>query len=181
MAKTGSMESEHYDYCPVTGLRVLRRPEWTDVSFGKDYKVTVSIVGDNILWVQPSGYVTLDNQINVLSFTDQVPAEAISGGKPYIHIEDWSRFQGASLAARKYYIDAMPKRNRITDVIFCYTSSMFKMSIKLGKRLSMVKFRVHIVDDYSEAIRLALEIQSKEKVSKDKPSIPAISFMLFIT
>jgi len=35
----------------------------------------------------------------------------------------------------------------------------------------VVKFPVHIVDDYSEAVRLALEIQSKEKVLEDKPII----------
>ena len=119
--------------------------------------------------MQPSGYVTLKNQINVLKLTDRVPAEAISGGQPYVHIEDWLNFRGASIAARKYYIDAMPKRNRITGVIFCHTSSMFKVSIKLGKRLSLVKFPVHIVDNYSEAVRLAHKIGLKEKTLEDRP------------
>jgi two-component system, sensor histidine kinase and response regulator len=167
--KNRHIEQGHGDVCHETGLPIRRKPEWTDVRFGKDYTVTVSIVGDNILRVQPSGYVTLKNQINVLKLTDRVPAEAISGGQPYVHIEDWSNFRGASLAARKYYIDAMPKRNRITGVIFCHTSSMFKMSIKLGKRLSLVKFPVHIVDNYSEAVRLAHKIESKGKTFENKP------------
>ena len=171
MEKVGDIESGQHDICPVTGLSVLRKPEWTDVGFGKDYRVTISIVGDNILRVQPSGYVTLDNQINVLKLTEQAPAEAIPGGEPYIHIEDWSNFQGASLAARKYYMDEMQARKRISGVIFCHVSYMFKMSVKLGKTLRMVKFPVHIVDDYSEAVRLALDIQSKENAQEDKSVI----------
>lgn len=49
---TGSAPS---DSCPVTGLSILRRPEWTDVNFGTEYRVTVSLLGDSILLVQPSG------------------------------------------------------------------------------------------------------------------------------
>jgi len=155
--------------CPVTGLRILSKPEWTDVGFGKDYKVTIKIIGESILWVQASGYVTLPNQINALRLTDQVPSESISGGRPYIHIEDLSNFKGGSLASRKCYMDEMPKRKRISGVIFCHASSMLKMSINLGKRFRIVEFPVHLVDDYSEAVRLALEIQSKEK-ALEKPS-----------
>ena len=175
MGKVEDIESRQHDVCPVTGLPVLRKPEWTDVGFGKDYRVTVSIVGDNILRVQPSGYVTLDNQINVLKLTDRVPAEVISGGEQYIHIEDWSNFQGASLAARKHYMDEMQARKRISGVIFCNVSYMFNMSVKLGKTLRMVKFPVHIVDDYSEAIRLALDIQSKGNAVEDKPVIAPLN------
>ena len=169
--KVRDIEQGQGDVCHVTGLPIRRKPEWTDVSFGKDYTVTVSIVGDNILRVQPSGYVTLPDQINVLRLTEQAPAEAISGGKPYFHIEDWLNFKGASLGARKYYMDEMQARKRISGVIFCHVSAMFKMSVRLGKRLRMVKFPVHIVDDYSEAVQLALEIQSKEKASEDNPAI----------
>ena len=175
MGKVEDIESRQDDVCPVTGLPVLRKPEWTDVGFGKDYRVTVSIVGDNILRVQPSGYVTLKNQISVLKLTDRVPAEAISGGEQYVHIEDWSNFQGASLAARKHYMDEMQARKRISGVIFCNVSYMFKMSIKLGKAMHMVKFPVHLVDDYSEAVRLALEIQSKGNVQEDKPVIAPLN------
>ena len=175
MEKVEDIESRQDDVCPVTGLPVLRKPEWTDVGFGKDYRITVSIVGDNILRVQPSGYVTLKNQINVLKLTDRVPAEAISRGEQYLHIEDWSNFQGASLAARKHYMDEMQARKRISGVIFCNVSYMFKMSVKLGKTLRMVKFPVHIVDDYSEAIRLALDIQSKGNAVEDKPVIAPLN------
>ena len=171
MEKIEDIESLQHDVCPVTGLSVLRKAEWTDVGFGKDYRVTISIVGDNILWVQSSGYATLHDERKVLRLTEQVSAEAISGGQPYVHLDDWTNFRGASLEARRCYIETFKNRRRISGVIFCGASSMFKMSIKLGKRLNMVKFPVHIADDYSEAIRLALDIQSKGNALEDKPFI----------
>ena len=169
--KIEAIEPGQSDVCHVTGLPILRKPEWTDVSFGKDYRVTVSIVGDSILRVQPSGHISMPDQKNVLRLTEQAPAEAIPGGQPYVHIEDWTNFQGASIAARKHYMDEMQTRKRISGVIFCHVSTAFKMSIKLGKTLRMVKFPVHIADDYSEAVRLALEIQSNGKALEDKPVI----------
>ncbi|MCP4576228.1 MAG: PAS domain S-box protein [Deltaproteobacteria bacterium] len=171
MGKVEDIESRLNDVCPVTGLPVLRKPEWTDVNFGKDYRVTVSIVGNNIFRVQPSGYVTLANQINVLKLTGQAPAEAISGGVQYVHIEDWSNFQGASLGARKHYMDEMQARKQILCVIFCNVPTMYNLSIKIGKAMRMVKFPVHLVNDYPEAVGLALEIQSKGNALEDKPAI----------
>jgi len=171
LIKNATSEAAPSSICPVTGLPITRRPEWTDVSFGKDYKLTVSILGDSIVLNQPSGYVTLQDAENTLRFSSKVVAEIITGGRPYVHISDYSNLQGASLEARKYYIDNMKKRERLLGLIFCGTSSMFKMSIKLGKRLNIVKFNVQISNDYSEAVKLAIKMLSHGKTREDKPII----------
>ena len=169
--KNTDIESTPGYICPVTGLPILRRPEWTDVSFGKDYKLTVSILGDSIVLNEPSGYVTLQDAENTLRFSSKVVTEIITGGRPYVHISDYSNLRGASLEARKYYIDNMKKRERLLGLIFCGASSMFKMSIKLGKRLNIVKFNVQIANDYPEAVKLALKMLSTNKIREDKPII----------
>ena len=43
-------------HCPVTGLTILSKPEWTNVSFSKDYTGTASLLGDSIILLQGSGY-----------------------------------------------------------------------------------------------------------------------------
>ena len=169
--KNADIESAPHYICPVTGLPVIRRPEWTDVSFGKDYKLTVSILGDSIILHQPSGYVTLHDAENTLRLSSKVVTEIITGDRPYVHISDYSNLKGASLEARKYYIDSMKKRERLLGLIFCGTSSIFKMSIKLGKRLNIVKFNVHIVNDYSGAVKLALKMLSNVRITEDKPLV----------
>jgi two-component system, sensor histidine kinase and response regulator len=157
--------------CPVSGLPVLRKPEWTDVNFGRNFKVTASIIGGRILWVQTYGYATLPDQIESLRLTGKAAdeVEALSGGQSYVQIDDWSNLQGASLDARRLYIDTMKHRKHMAGLIFCGASSAFKMSIKLGKMLNILVYSVHIVENYAEAIARAREILSPDTVSATKP------------
>ncbi|MEE9151713.1 MAG: ATP-binding protein, partial [Thermoplasmata archaeon] len=100
--------------------------------------------------------------------TNRILTDDIAAGRPYVHIEDFSNVLSTSLEARKYFIDNMKKReHRLLGVIFFGASPMFKMSIKLGKRLNIVKFDVHIVKDYSEAVKLALKMLSTVKSQPD--------------
>ena len=48
LIKDANIESLPGSICPVTGLPITRRPEWTDVSFGTDYRVTVSMEENDI-------------------------------------------------------------------------------------------------------------------------------------
>ena len=169
--KNTDIESTPGCICPVTGLPILRRPEWTDVSFGKDYKLTVSILGNSIILNEPSGYATLHDVENTLRLSSKVVTGVISGGRPYVHISEYSNLQGASLEARKYYIDYMKKNERLLGLIFCGASPIFKISIKLAKRLNIVKFNVQIANDYPEAVKLALDMLSSGKIREDKPII----------
>ena len=160
-------ESKASGFCPVTGLPILQRPEWTDQDYGKDFKLTVRIVGNSILHSRPSGYATIHDTEHALLLTGKVVSEAIGEGSPYVQIEDYTNLNGSSFEARRYFIDNMEKRERLAGLIFCGATPLFKMSIKLGKRLTIVKTNVQLVEDYSEAVKLALEILSTEKTRAD--------------
>ena len=149
--------------CPVTGLPILQRPEWTDVDFGKDFRMTIRMVGSSILHSRPSGYATMHDTEHALELTAKVVAEAIGEGTPYVQIEDYLNLRSASFAARRYFIDNMQKREQLKSLIFCGATPIFKMSIKLGKRFSVVMTKVELVDDYGEAVKLALEVLSADK------------------
>ena len=41
------------DLCPVTILPILQKPEWSDLDFGRDFRLTVRMVGNSILHSQP--------------------------------------------------------------------------------------------------------------------------------
>ena len=165
--KTGDIESAQNCICPVTGLPILRKPEWTDMNFDTDYKATFSILGDSILWVQASGYATLHGVENAFRFFSMLENDAIGEGRPYVQLHDWSDLRGAALKARKYYIDNMKKRELLLGLIYYGASPMFKLSIKLAKRLNIVNFKVEIVNDYSEAVNLALKMLSTGKTQLD--------------
>jgi len=161
------IESGSSDICPVTGLHILRRPEWSNVRFSKDYRATISILGDNILLVQPSGYATQSDVENVFGLIHKIETETLSGGRPYVQISDYSNVQGASLEARKYFIDSVKKRERLLGLIFYGVSPFFKLSIKLGQRFNIVKFNVKIADDYSDAVKLSQKLLSTSETKTE--------------
>ena len=123
-------QSDAGGLCPVTGLPILRRPEWTDVEFGQDFKLTLRVVGDRILHSLPSGFATRHDAEGALKLTAQVITEAIGEGIPYVQIEDYSNLQGASFSGRRYFIENMQKREQIASLIFCGATPFLKISIK---------------------------------------------------
>ena len=156
-------ESGASNRCPVTGLPILQRPEWTDVDFGQDFRMTLRVVGGRILHSRPFGYATRHDAEGALNLTAKVIAETIGEGIPYVQIEDYSNLHGAAFAGRRYFIDNMQKRGQLTSLIFCGATPVIKMSIKLGKRFSIVKTPVELVDNYAEAVKLALKILPADK------------------
>lgn len=47
--------------CPVTGIPVYREKEWENISFGNQYTLTISLLGNNILLTEASGYATIED------------------------------------------------------------------------------------------------------------------------
>jgi PAS domain S-box-containing protein len=167
--------------CHVTGLPILRKPEWTDVNFDPDadYKATFSVIGDSIVFVPASGYTELRGVKNALEFQRKFEVEAFNGEHPYVQINEWSDLRGATFAARKYYIEYMKQNKQLLGMIFYGVSALFKVSIKLAMRLNAVKFHIEIVNDYPEAINLALELLSAAKTKADD-SHPRFKSQFFI-
>jgi signal transduction histidine kinase/ActR/RegA family two-component response regulator len=153
---------KEFTNCPVSGLPVIQKPEWQYVDSKGDYQARYDILGDRILWVRTSGTVTRDILENVLKLYPVVLNEG-PGGRGYVHIEDFSNLKGVSYDARKFYIGYMKKRENILGLIFFGASAMLKLSIKLARRLNIVKFNVYIVNDYKQAVELALELLQPTK------------------
>ena len=98
-------KSETSALCPVTGLPILTRPDWTNVSFGGDYRVTFSVLGNRILLQRPSGYATLNDIEHLITLLDKnVLPNAFPQGQPYVRIENWAELTGFSRQARECYI-----------------------------------------------------------------------------
>ena len=156
---------------PLSEAAVLKKPEWTDVKCGENSKTTVSVIGNNIVYSKPSGVIDLADVKNTTGFVYQLVENQFTDGRNYIWIEDYSSLQSVSADARKYYIGYMKKNRRLSSLIFCNASSILKLSIKLARRLNIVGFDVHIVEDYSKALKLALNFVAKESVKSDPISV----------
>ncbi|MEE9609810.1 MAG: GAF domain-containing protein, partial [Desulfatiglandales bacterium] len=158
--------------CSVTGRRILRRPEWTDVSLGENSKLTVSIIGEGIIWTQPSGYGRLPDVQKYAELVDKVASKTFPEGKGYVQIEDHSNLHGISLRARRFLINYIKRHPQRLGLIFYGTSQILKTSIQLAKRLHLLKLNVQIVNDYSSAVALAVKMLPDGKARlEDSPGL----------
>lgn len=155
--------------CPISGLPVQQRHEWTRVSFGSGYDLTIRMLGRNILFTQPSGAASQTDIKAAVELLEKIKTSTIPPYQPYICIEDYSKLSSATLGARKYYIDYLRSQKDLLGLIFFGISPAFNLSIKLARKINLVPFQVQIVADYSEAIQLAIQILSR--VTKNKEPI----------
>jgi PAS domain S-box-containing protein len=157
--------------CSVTGLPVVRRPEWTDVELDAGYVVTVEVVGGRILRSYPRGFASRAGVERVNDLHRQAVAAAIVPGGPYVQIADYSAFEGASADARRLFADGLREREGLAAVIFHDVSPFFRIAIRLGRHLYRLHMPVEIVADGAGALRRAVEILEEEGVG----GLPAIS------
>ncbi len=155
--------------CPVTGFKIFQKPEWIYVNFDQQYRSTLSIINDRILLSRPSGYIRLDSIKNAVGLISQIVGEHFENKNRYVMIEDFTNLDGSSIRARQYFIEYLIKRKRLIGLIFYGASPFTKLSIRLGRRFNLVKYNIQIVDDYPEAIRLAVQILDNNSRKKNNP------------
>ncbi len=160
------LESEVSNLCPVSGLTILSKPEWTDVEFGDNYKTTFTLIGDSILHVLISGTVDIGNINDILVFTDNLIQEYFPKDHPFFLLDDISNLKYTSRNARNILTNYYENRKNLSGLIFYGASPLLRLSINLGKRILVPKYNVRIYDNYVNAIKY---IQLKLSDKKGKP------------
>ena len=144
--------------CPVSGLPVRTRPEWTDRRFSSRFRFTTQVIGDRVLLNRPSGHATLSDVNASLELADTIVDQYIDTTGGYVHISDYAGMQGITHDARRRYVRYIETNPNILGVIYFGVSPLFRVMIKLASRLSRVKPNVRIVHDYREALTAAMAL-----------------------
>ncbi len=150
-------DSAHKWICPISGLTVRRMPEWADVAFEDNFKISADIIGEHILLTHNYGAATLEGTRRAFDFTARLIRTHLPN-RPYVHLLDYTELKWASLESRRFFIREMTARSNLQGLIFFGLSPLMRLSAKLGRRLNFFGFQVQIAKDYAQAIRLAQEI-----------------------
>jgi signal transduction histidine kinase len=157
--------------CPMTGLSIVQRPEWTFINFGRDYLANFSILGGRILLSRPQGYITQPDAAASLALMDRTALEIAGEAAGYVLIEDLSGLRGASFEARRYFINHMKKTDRMMGLIFYNVSPVYRLSFKLANRFYRDPRPVQIADSYSEAVKIAGDILAAKGISLESDAL----------
>lgn len=133
-------------------------PDWTDVRCDDNYQVNLSLLGDRIIFSQPSGSINLEGMKNFLRLLDRVVSEAVPADRPYVIIDDISNLRHTSLDARRLLINNFKDRPALAGIIFFNASPLFKISVKLGKSLYKGKITARLAENFSEAVVIATDL-----------------------
>ena len=140
---------------PIPDMEVIQKPEWTDVRFGDNYRLTVRVIGRDIVYTQPRGTVSLSELEPALDLIAGIVDEVIGNRRPHVHIADYSYLRSTSAEARRAYIQFMASRPNLVGAVFYGASPTLKMSIKLGRRLHFVKGNIALVNSFDKAMEQA--------------------------
>ena len=147
--------------CPCTGLSVRHQANWVYTSAEKTYRTTIALIGDNIFWVIPRGYVTETDMQQAVIMATAILDETLPGGDPFVFIEDFSHTRGGTAAARRLYLDFT---NSLDGLLGSFPYGMppfFRLSFNLSRRLQLHRYRVHMVARYDDAITAAVDLLSQ--------------------
>ena len=144
--------------CPASGLPVKLRSEWINVYCSRPFRCTYKIIGDRIILFQGDGFSDFAGEKCAVDTGNRIMDEAFGPDTPCIMIQDWSKFQGASFRARKYFIDDIVRNRRLIGIIFCNGNEFQNMSVRMGIALKLIPYEGLIEKDYPAAIRRAVRI-----------------------
>lgn len=154
------------DNCPVTNLPIIRKSDWEDITFDNDnYRLTISRIGTNIFHIKTWGYSTLSTTRKYFELINKIIDTELLEKELYYLIEDYTDHTGASIEAKNCYVKNQKDNKRLQALIFYGTSSIFKLMIKLTKRIVKTSFTIDIVDNYKTAIKKMSKEQS-DKIAK---------------
>ena len=168
-------DARHEDRCPVTGLPVDRRPEWTDVELAPGYSLTIEVIGGHIIHTRPVGHATRKGVTLVRELLDRVFADGVPADGPYVQVSDYTRLTGATPNARRSFVAGMQHRQEVAAYVVYGASSLFRLSIKLAQRFNVIRMQVGITGGYGEAIRFALDVlHQRGMLQHSTPSAEAL-------
>ena len=154
----------HTSTCSISGLPIHQQHEWADVYCSDPFRCSYQIIGKHIIVFQGNGFADTDGEKKAVDFGNLVIADGIPAGQPYVMVQDWTRYRGASFKARKYFIEDLVNSDRLLAIIFCNSSPWQNLSIKLGRALHIISFSALIELDYPTAIQRALRILSEHNL-----------------
>ena len=139
-------------------MQLRQETHWLDVRCSQSFRCSYLTAGRNIIIFQGDGFADFEGEVKSVNFGQAIIDNHLDPDKPFIMIQDWSRYRNASHKARKYFIDNLVKNKRLKGIVFCNTTPLQAASVSLGSALNVMGFQGWLEDDLSGALRRALSL-----------------------
>jgi hypothetical protein len=164
--------------CPVTGLPVTAKPEWTEIQLTPDYSVTFSIIGKAILLTTPKGYPSEEGAKALLEKRTEVINQAGLSDKKYVEIRDYRMLSGSpSKGGRMALTNFLLKEGaegHLQGFWVFGAHLLIRLIFKTGLKLLKTPIPVGVEKDYAGTLRNAFKVLRQNGVSVGSQIYPRI-------
>ncbi len=151
---------QEIEKCPVTGLSIMQKPQWTDIPISDDFSVTYRLIGDRILHTTPRGHPAKVDLTQLYALRDQVLTEAVKPGVKIVEITDLKNITGSPRRPGRmtsmHYFEQ--ESDRCLGYIAFNTSRKMKLVIRMAWSIQKAPFPFEIKNDYESAVKRALQL-----------------------
>ncbi|MCP3873963.1 MAG: response regulator [Desulfobacteraceae bacterium] len=155
--------------CPVSGLSITSKPEWTNIDLGEGYSASFKLIGKKILLSVPAGHSGNNGMNRFLEERKKILLSLNLFNNRYIEIKDYSMVSGTtSKDGRQQFTAYMKKERKKPNLMgyFGFNATLFvNMAIRVGLKLHKRTFPMEMCDDYSAAIEKAVNLLNKNKLT----------------
>jgi PAS domain S-box-containing protein len=160
---TPALDATH---CPVCGLPLHHRPEWTHLALSSRCHFSTALIGERIIYNQPVGHATKTTLKKALDLTDVVCAASIPAGLSFVYLFDYRQVLSISPRSRKYFHEYLQAKKRLGGVIIFGASPLVRMAIKLDQKLGRYgNVPLFVVPTYTDAVNQAIELVGRLAVA----------------
>ena len=154
--------------CPVTGLPITGKPEWTDMQLDSEYSVTFSMVGKAIILVTPKGRPSDKGAKLLLEKREAIISDAGLSGKKYVEIRDYRMLtavpsKGGRMVVTNFLLQEQQKGQMQGFWVFG-APVLIRFMLRAGLRLHKAVMPIDAVKDYPEAIKTAVKVLQQNGV-----------------
>jgi len=114
--------------CPVSGLSITSKPEWTNIDLGADYSVSFKLIGEKILFSIPVGYSGPNGMNRFIEERKKILLSLNLLNNKYIEIKDYSQISATtSKEGRQQFTKHMQKERGNSNLLgyFGFNASLY--------------------------------------------------------
>jgi len=178
------MEKIGEERCPVTGLPITKRPEWTMVPLTDRLLVSARLIGTSILDIQSYGLRDPESQTPFMRFRENIVNSLFPDNAPYIELYDLNGLSSLPGPELRRLHTAYHLSDAFKNCMGCFPyghnillRTLYRMGVSLFG--GPLKYPLIVKKDYPDAIRAALKILDKQPPAPKVKTPSALSDAAF--
>lgn len=179
MKRVKDPEIWQLEICPYSNLPIYSPKEWQNCTFEDSrYRVSFALIGTNFIYSKGFGFADETSIENFLKLNYSIIRQEVPATERYYFLADYSTMKGTSIKGRNKYLNRVKKDTRLAGIINFNVPPFFKLILKTGYRIAKPGYSVHVVNNYNEAIAMALSEQKGKQTrifnESDTKAIPIV-------